>query len=72
MSYNNLHGIDKAAFAIYHVYGLGGLGRTYEPEMALIRKLIKESHQRAKPKLVAVASTGGFSPTKTTKKRSCK
>lgn len=64
MSYNKLHGLNKAASAIYHVGGLGGLGRTYEPEMALIRKLIKESHQRAKPKLVASAATGGFKLTK--------
>ena len=60
MSYNRFHGLNKAASAIYHVGGLGGLGRTYEPEMALMRKLSKESHQRAKPKLVAVAGTGGF------------
>ena len=60
MSYNKLHGLNKAASAIYHVGGLGGLGRTYEPEMALIRKLIKESHQRTKPKLVANIATGGF------------
>ena len=64
MSYNKLHGLNKAASAIYHVGGLGGLGRTYEPEMALIRKLIKESHQRAKPKLVVSAATGGFKLTK--------
>lgn len=60
MSYNRLHGLNRAASAIYHVGGLGGLGRTYEPEMALMRKLIREAHQRAEPKLVAVASTGGF------------
>lgn len=60
MSYKKFHGLDKAASDIYHVCGLGGLGRAYEPEMALIRKMIKESHQRDKPKMVASAATGGF------------